>query len=117
NAQYDSLPRQEYVRYLKWASEQLGVTRYGQRVDEVAFSDDRFVLHAAGQAVATCDHVVFGIGTVPAVPDFARGIGEELMVVAERLAERAPEFQDALDEPVAVVGGGQTGAEAVLSLM
>lgn len=117
NAQYDSLPRQEYVRYLGWASERLAAVRYGQRVDEVAFCDDRFVLRAAGQTLATCEHVVFGIGTVASVPTFFRETDQDLVVVADRLAARVGAFLDERDQPVAVVGGGQTGAEAVLSLL
>lgn len=117
NAQYDSVPRLEYVSYLRWAARQLGVVRYGVRVDEVAFAADRFVLRGAGTVLATSDHVVFSLGTVPRVPECFRGLGEDVAMVAERLAACAPAFQPLADRPVAVVGDGQTGAEAVIALM
>jgi len=117
NAQYDSVPRLEYVRYLNWAAERLGVVRYGVRVDEVAFEADRFTLRAGGELLATSDHVVFSLGTVPRVPDCFHGLSEDVAVVPERLAARVPAFQALADQPVAVVGDGQTGAEAVIALM
>ena len=118
NAQYASVPRLEYVRYLAWAAERLGVVRYGAGVGEVAFADGRFELRdESGELLSTSDHVVFSLGTVARVPECFRGVSENHAVVPERLATRAPLLQDRADQPVAVIGNGQTGAEAVLALL
>jgi lysine N6-hydroxylase len=118
NAQFTSVPRLEYVRYLAWAAEQLGVVRYGTSVDGVTFADGRFELRGGGgDLLATADHLVFSLGTVARVPDCFRDVTEEHAVVPERLADRAPAFHGRADQPVAVIGNGQTGAEAVLALL
>ena len=114
NAQWNSVPRQEFARYLAWAVAQLPTVHYGTAITEVAF-DERFVLCGEGRPIATADHLVLGLGTQPNIPPCFEGKVPGV-VLAEELMQRdlggwLPSQQ------VIVVGGGQTGAEAVLSLV
>lgn len=113
NAQWTSVPRQEFARYLAWAAERLDTVHYGCEITEVGF-DERFVLRGPDRVIATCDHLVFGLGTRPNVPPcFPPNLPG--VVLAEELVQR--DFASRLpSQQVIVVGGGQTGAEAVLSL-
>ncbi|MBV6696716.1 lysine N(6)-hydroxylase/L-ornithine N(5)-oxygenase family protein [Kitasatospora aureofaciens] len=121
NAQFDAIPRLEYDRYLAWASGELGTIRYGVDVTGVRF-DEVFVLLADDRPVATSDHLVLGLGTRPYVPDcFADpglpGVPLPGVLLAEQLAEHFAGCRPEPHETAVVVGGGQTGAEAVLSLL
>jgi lysine N6-hydroxylase len=116
NAQYDVIPRQEYVAYLAWAAEQIPDLHYGVAVDEVSFTEGTgFTAHSGGRPIARSDHLVVGLGTQPYVPDRFGGLPAEDVFVADDLSART-EGMDRM-APVAVVGGGQTGAECVLELL
>jgi lysine N6-hydroxylase len=122
NAQYSSIPRIEYARYLAWAAHELGVVRYGVWVEEVDFTD-RFVIRTDAGTFATADHVVLALGTRAKVPDCFRVDGDPVgdtlpgVVLAERLGEHLAGAHGAPAGQVIVVGGGQTGAEAVQTLI
>jgi len=76
NSQYGVIPREEYARYLAWAGEQLEDVHYGTAVDRVSF-DDGFHLHSGSRPLARSDHLVLGIGSVPATVykhDLARSL-------------------------------------------
>lgn len=116
NAQFAVIPRMEYDRYLAWASAELGNVHYGVRVDRVSF-DHGFEVYSADRLVGRSQHLVVGLGSEPYVPEgFADVLGDAVFV-PERLAERLQPMSADLDAPVAVVGGGQTGAECVLALL
>ncbi|MEV7603692.1 SidA/IucD/PvdA family monooxygenase [Kitasatospora sp. NPDC089797] len=118
NAQYDSIPRLEYARYLAWASGELGCVRYGVPIEEVDYAGGRFVLSGPAGPVATADHVVFGLGTQPDVPACFEGQeGNGGVVLAEQLETHLSTVSSRPYEQVIVVGGGQTGAECVLNLL
>jgi len=116
NAQFDVIPRQEYVRYLTWAAERLRNVFYGVTVDRISF-DDGFIVYADGRAVARSEHVVIGMGSAPVIPDALAGLPPERSFIADELAERLDEMKADPDAPVAVVGGGQTGIEATTRLL
>ncbi|MDH6579519.1 SidA/IucD/PvdA family monooxygenase [Kitasatospora sp. MAP5-34] len=117
NAQYESIPRLEYARYLAWAAGELGCVRYGTQIDEVDFTGGRFVLSGPDGPLATADHVVFGLGTRPEVPACFEGQDIEGVVLAEHLESHLAAVSAKPYEQVIVVGGGQTGAECVLNLL
>jgi lysine N6-hydroxylase len=116
SAQYESIPRVEYVRYLAWASERLGNVHYGAGIDRISF-DDGFSVYAGDRLLARSDHLVLGLGTTPRVPAPFRDLDDGRVVMAEHLAGRAESLVTDADVRVAVVGGGQTGAECVLELL
>ena len=117
NAQFDVIPRLEYVRYLAWAAGKLKNVHYGVDVERITFGEDGFRLYSAGRPVARSENLVIGIGSAPVIPDGFAGLPPERAFIADDLAERLDAMSDRPDAPVAVVGGGQTGIEAVLKLL
>ncbi len=118
NAQFDVIPRLEYVRYLAWAAGRLQNVNYGVTVDRISFHEnDGFVTHSGERPVARSEHLVIGMGSAPVIPDGFAGLPPERAFIADELAERLDAMSADPDAPVAVVGGGQTGIEATLRLL
>lgn len=118
NAQFDAIPRIEYQRYLSWAAGQLPNVHYGVTVDGVSFTDAGFVVSSQGRPLARADHLVVSVGTRPFVPDCLTGLPPERAFLADDLSDRLAGFAaDDRAAPVAVIGGGQTGIEAVFRLL
>ncbi|MEW1656735.1 SidA/IucD/PvdA family monooxygenase [Streptomyces sp. NPDC093707] len=112
NAQFDAVPRQEFRNYLAWAGEKNENVTFGEQVHSVDF-DDVFVIRTSRRTV-TADHVAIGIGNRPWVPPFCRpDLGTTQFHVSDFL-RRAVGLGGLR---VAVVGGGQSGAEAFLDLV
>ena len=116
NAQFDVMPRMEYVRYLAWASAKLNNINYGVSIDKISF-DDGFVVHAGGKPLARSEHLSIGVGSAPVIPDSLSGLPAERAFIADEVAERLDEMSVDKEASVAVVGGGQTGLEATLKLL
>jgi lysine N6-hydroxylase len=117
NAQFDFIPRREYMRYLAWASSQIDDIHYGTPIDRISFSGEGFVLHSGDRPVALSEHVVVGVGTRPVIPPGLAGLPDARSFIADQLAQRIGGMSAGSHAPVAVVGGGQTGVEAVLQLL
>lgn len=115
NAQFDVIPRREYMRYLAWAAKRLDNLHYGVDVDRISFGDEGFVVSAGGTELAVSEHLVLGVGTRPEWPGWADGLPGDRVFIADHLAA----YLDQIDRdcPIAVVGGGQTGIEAVIRLI
>ncbi|WP_067822004.1 lysine N(6)-hydroxylase/L-ornithine N(5)-oxygenase family protein [Nocardia inohanensis] len=112
NARFDSVPRREYRNYLEWASRRNPRIVFGEEVLAVDF-DTTFTVHTS-KRVLTADNIVAGVGTTPWVPYFARDqLGRNQFHVAD-FGERAASVGG---RRVVVIGGGQSGAEAVLDLL
>ncbi|HEY0134151.1 MAG TPA: SidA/IucD/PvdA family monooxygenase [Nannocystis sp.] len=112
-AESAAIERREFADYLGWVAGRLGSLRFGDGVQAVHLVPGGFeLLHTGGRTRAR--HVVLGTGRVPSVPRCALG----------RLGPRCFHAIDILSRPpsltgarVAVIGGGQTGAEVVLELL
>jgi len=117
NAQFDVIPRQEYVRYLGWAVSRLQNIHYGVEIDQISFGDGGFTVHSGGVPRASAENLVIGVGSAPVIPRELAGLPPERAFIADALAEWLPSMRADLDAPVAVVGGGQTGIEATLKLL
>ncbi|WP_112240545.1 FAD-dependent oxidoreductase [Kribbella monticola] len=117
NSQFDALPRIEYERYLAWATERLGVVNFDCRVDSVSITDEGFQICVDGTPVALSEHLVLGLGTRPVWPEYVRGLDSERAFIADELGARLPGMDADKADPVAVIGGGQTGLECVLRLL
>lgn len=117
NAQFDALPRREYQRYLAWAAGQLAGLHYGTGIDEISFTDRGFQVSSGGRPLAVSEHLVLAVGTRPMMPAALADLPADQVFVADELGTRLPLLSEDLDAPIAVVGGGQTGCEAVLRLL
>jgi lysine N6-hydroxylase len=106
------------MRYLTWASDRVDNVFHGTPVDEVDFVDGTgFVTISRGRPVARSEHLVLGVGTRPIVPDAFAGLPRSRAFLADHLASHLDTMGADRDAAVAVVGGGQTGIEAVLRLL
>jgi lysine N6-hydroxylase len=112
NAQFDAVPRQEFRNYLEWASRRNENIVFGEEVLSVDF-DGTFVVRTSRRTV-TADNVSVGVGTQPWVPPHACcGAGAAQFHVSEFVSRS----KGLAGKRVAVVGGGQSGAEAFLDLI
>ncbi|MGY0232233.1 SidA/IucD/PvdA family monooxygenase [Longispora urticae] len=117
NAQFDVMPRMEYVKYLTWCSQRIREIHYGVTVDSISLGEQGFTLHAAGRELAHAEHLVVGLGSRPVIPDGLAGLPADRGFIADHLADRLDALGTDRHAPVAVVGGGQTGIEATMRLL
>ncbi len=112
-AESSAIERREFADYLGWVAQRLPSLRFGVEVRELRASSGGFeVIHDRGRTHAR--HVVLGTGRVPALPECARPrLGERCFHAIDALARTI----DVRGARVAVVGGGQTGAEILLELL
>jgi lysine N6-hydroxylase len=116
NAEFsDAIPRLEFAQYLAWAATKLSDVYYGRGVERVSF-DEVFWLYGGGELLATAEHLVAGVGSVPRMPGSLDRLDAGRVTAADDMATALSRLGLRRDEPVAVVGGGQTGAECVLEL-
>ncbi|MGW9212108.1 lysine N(6)-hydroxylase/L-ornithine N(5)-oxygenase family protein [Embleya sp. NPDC055664] len=116
NARYDAVPRREFRNYLEWASRRNENIVFGEKVVAVEFDDvrDTFVVHT-GRRTVTAENICVGVGTTSWVPEHARDkLGDTQFHVSDFIDGTRPGLAG---KRVAVVGGGQSGAEAFLNLI
>lgn len=112
NAQFDAVPRQEFRNYLEWASRCNDNVVFGEEVLSVEF-DGAFVVHTSRRALVT-ENIAVGIGKQPWVPPHVRDkLGDTQFHVSDFITGA----RDMHGKRVTVIGGGQSGAEAVLDLI
>ncbi|WP_342640423.1 lysine N(6)-hydroxylase/L-ornithine N(5)-oxygenase family protein [Rhodoligotrophos ferricapiens] len=113
NADFEAVPRQEFARYLAWVAERLSTLRFNCAVREVGFNGELFTL-AFGHETRTARNLSIGVGLVPQIPDWARLI---LGSKGFHSSEAAHRLGDMEGRRIAVIGGGQSGAEIMLHLL
>jgi lysine N6-hydroxylase len=112
NAQFAEVPRTEFRNYLRWAADTNENVVFSESVERIDF-DGVFRITTDRRRV-TADNIAVGVGTVPHVPDFAVPyLGQGHFHVSQFLSRA----QELAGKRVAVVGGGQSGAEAFLDLV
>jgi lysine N6-hydroxylase len=118
NAQFSVAPRAEYMRYLTWAAERIDNVHFNTPIDEVSFVEgEGFYATSNGEVIGRSEHLVMGVGTRSIMPAGFIGVPEKRAFVADYLAMHLPTMSADKSVPVAVIGGGQTGVEAVLRLL
>lgn len=111
-AGYDRPSRAEFDRYLRWVASRLPSIEYDQRVEAVEHRAGMFAVRA-GDRVHMARSIVLGTGPVPHVPECARPhLGKTVFHASEYAYHRC-----APGQRVAIVGGGQSGAEVFLDLL
>jgi lysine N6-hydroxylase len=112
-ASFPAVPRREFAQYLQWVSDQLPSLQFGVEVREISLCGDHFEVDT-GDSVLRARHLCLGSGPVPAVPSVARPhLGATCFHALEVLRSR----RDWSGLRVAVVGGGQSGAEVLLEAL
>jgi lysine N6-hydroxylase len=112
-AESSAVDRREFADYLGWVAGRLASLRFADEVHELRSIAGGFeLIHARGRTRAR--HVVLGAGRVPSVPACARArLGPRCFHAIDILTREL----DLRGARIAVVGGGQTGAEVVLELL
>ena len=112
NAQFAEVPRNEFRNYLAWAAGTNENVVFSESVERVEF--DGVFRVTTDRRQVTADNVAVGVGTVPWVPEFAvPHLGGGQFHVSQYLSHAG----GLGGKRVAVVGGGQSGAEAFLDLI
>ncbi|HVH65256.1 MAG TPA: SidA/IucD/PvdA family monooxygenase [Candidatus Acidoferrum sp.] len=107
------ISRLEFNQYLQWVSRQLTSVEFGAEVREVSIADASFVVRLDRRTLETAN-LVLGTGLVPNIPEWAKPyLGREVFHSIEYLDHPL----DVTGKAVAVVGGGQSGAEVVWHLL
>lgn len=112
NAQFDSVPREEFRNYMEWACRKNENIVFGQEVLSVEYAGV-FRIRTRAMTV-TADNISVGVGVQPVVPPAARPhLGARQFHISEFMSKA----RDVRGLRVGVVGGGQSGAEAFLDLV
>jgi lysine N6-hydroxylase len=105
--------RLEFNQYLQWVAGQLDNVEFGAEVRRVTVEADHFSVQLSDRVLST-SNLVLGTGLVPNIPQWARPyLGRELFHSIDYLDHPL----DVTGKLVAVVGGGQSGAEVVFHLL
>lgn len=114
-AKFPAVLRAEFSDYYRWASERIPGLYFGESVETIGFDDDRSVFTVTtDRRRATAKNLVLGTGLTPWVPSFCRPLLGPTVIHASQFATSGI---DTTGKRVAIVGGGQTGAELVLNLI
>lgn len=118
NSQFEVIPRQEYMNYLTWSADRIDNITFDTPIDEVTFVEgEGFYSMSEGETVARSEHLVLGVGTRATIPAGFAGLPEDKVFIADHVGLHLDAMSADLSAPVAVIGGGQTGIEAVLRLL
>ena len=105
--------RLEFNQYLRWVAGRLPNVEFGAEVRQVSIDDQSFSVQVDSRAFHT-KNIVLGTGLVPNIPSWARPfIGDRVFHSNDYLLHPV----DVTNRVVAVVGGGQSGAEVVWHLL
>jgi lysine N6-hydroxylase len=105
--------RKEFNQYLQWVAGRLPNVEFGAEVREVGLDDQGFSVKLDTRTLHT-RNVVLGTGLVPIIPPWSRRyLGDKVFHSNDYLRHPI----DATGRVVAVVGGGQSGAEVVWHLL
>lgn len=108
-----AVTRREFEAYYRWAAHALPSVRFSSRVQSVRHDNGLFLIEAEGSIVLS-RHIVVGSGAQPVVPPCVADVSDAVAFHASRFLERKA---DLAGKTVAVVGGGQTGAEVLQHLL
>ncbi|SFK03397.1 lysine N(6)-hydroxylase/L-ornithine N(5)-oxygenase family protein [Methylocapsa palsarum] len=113
NAEFEATPRKEFAKYLAWTADGLSQLQFNARVKEVSFGRTAFNVRLDDEEVST-QHLALGIGHAPYAPAWASPLIGANCFHSSQAVDRLADVS--LDQ-VAVIGGGQSGAEVVLHLL
>lgn len=117
NANFMRVSRVEFNQYFRWVANRLPNLEFGQEVHAISLEDKLFsVSTSRGQVRAK--NIILGTGLQPAIPQCAAGFihakNQRTLLHASRYLHSDPQTGGMR---VAVIGGGQTGAEIVQHLL
>lgn len=112
NASFENISRREFADYLGWVASRIRNASFNASVREVAFDGTQFQVQRDHHREAA-KNLCIATGNRPNLPDWAPAQLDDRCFHASEIVHRAP---DVTGKRVAIVGGGQTGAEVFLTL-
>jgi lysine N6-hydroxylase len=112
NARFSSVLRLEFNCYLQWACGLLRDLHFGENVHSIKF-DGNLIVESDTRRICT-GSVVLGTGQAPAIPACAEPHLSDSVFHASEFMRHGRALAG---KSVAIVGGGQTGAEVFLELI
>jgi lysine N6-hydroxylase len=113
NRTQQRVSRKEFNQYLQWVAGRLPNVEFGAEVREIDLDGEHFSVRLDGRTLNTTN-LVLGTGLVPNIPTWAQPyLGTEVFHSNEYLRQPI----DVTGKAIAVVGGGQSGAEVVWHLL
>ncbi|MEM6734591.1 MAG: SidA/IucD/PvdA family monooxygenase [Bacteroidota bacterium] len=114
------LLREEYNLYCKWVIDQLEQLHFGQRVEQIKYSESRACYKLTVLDVNEQNYhfyyarkLVFGTGNTPYIPETCKGIQNKTHT-ASYLRDRAEILEK---RSITIIGGGQSAAEVFIDLL
>ncbi|WP_407330754.1 lysine N(6)-hydroxylase/L-ornithine N(5)-oxygenase family protein [Enterovibrio sp. 27052020O] len=113
SAEMNCISRHEFSDYLNWASRKLPNLRFSTRVERIEFIDNLFHIYT-NQGIWRARNLCLGTGKSPYIPQCAQPyIGDRVF----HAAEVALRQRDLTGKRVAIIGGGQSGADIFLNAL
>lgn len=112
NASFENISRREFADYLAWVAGRVSTATFSATVREIAFDGTQFQVRR-DQETETTANLCIATGHLPNIPNWAPKQLDNRCFHASEFLHRSP---DVTGKRVAIVGGGQTGAEVFLTL-
>ncbi|KTF17983.1 lysine N(6)-hydroxylase/L-ornithine N(5)-oxygenase family protein [Pseudoalteromonas sp. H105] len=107
------ISRTEFSDYMAWAASKLENLNFDDAVTAIEYANGQFVIKA-NSGDYTAKNICLGTGKKPYVPsEFTSQLGDNVFHACEIMSRDI----DLTDKRVAVIGGGQTGADIVLNTL
>ncbi len=115
SADMPAISRREFADYLGWVARQLPHLHFDQAVESVDFEDGLFRLSFRQQRPPVFSrNLCIGTGIRPHVPPACEPVDEHRRLHCIHLMDKPHDFTG---QHLAIIGGGQSGAEVLLGLM
>ncbi len=114
SAELTAVGRKEYADYLSWVSAQLPSVNFNHAIETVEYKNSAFQLTFSNGAQHTARNLCLGTGKQPYIPDSAKPHLGAHCFHAIDIAKRKLDFTG---KSIAIIGGGQTGAEILETIM
>lgn len=113
SAQFTSVLRQEFDQYYRWVAGQLDNLHFQSEVRSVSISQRGFLVELDDRRLMT-RRLILGTGLTPRLPECALPhVGPTVFHALDYLHRRP----DVTGKSVAIIGGGQSGAEIMLRML
>ena len=107
------ISRTEFSDYMAWAASKLQNLNFNEGVQSIHYNQDHFVI-TTEQGEYQAKNICLGTGKKPHVPEeFKAQLGTKVFHACEIMGKKL----DFTNKRVAVIGGGQTGADIVLNTL
>jgi len=110
------IKRTDYNEYCRWVASQLTCLKFNCRCEYIEYDEQKkYYRIETTTKVLYSRHVVIGVGTVPAIPSFARKLQHSRLFHSSRyLIEKDTILQQ---DKISIIGSGQSAAEIFYDLM